>query len=152
MEHRWGERIDLDLQVRLDARPGALATGQLRNVSLSGAYVRTAARIPPLTRLYLELERQCRSRGEPNRIPAYVSRADGQGVALEWCEFAPAAIHGLLADAAVRNAESGSVTAPDRGKCVWRSRRPWDDDAARLDTHHRSGTKPERHDPGGHSS
>jgi hypothetical protein len=89
MEHRWGERALLDQPVRLDARPGLIAVGRLRNASLSGGYVETAAIVPLGTRLHVELEWIYWKRAEHFRIPAYVVRADENGFGLEWCEFAP---------------------------------------------------------------
>jgi hypothetical protein len=104
MEHRWGERMALELPVRLDARPGMLALGQTRDVSLSGAYVKTIARFPPLSGLYVELEGACRGDAELCRIPAYIVRVDEDGVAVEWREYAPSVIRRLLNEAAPRSA------------------------------------------------
>jgi hypothetical protein len=89
MEHRWGERTLLDQPVRLDARPRLIAVGRLRNASLSGGYVETAGIMPLGIRLHVELEWIYWKRAEHCRIPAHVVRADENGLALEWCEFAP---------------------------------------------------------------
>lgn len=89
MEHRWGERVLLDLPAWLDARPDLIAVGRLRNVSLSGGYVETGAMVPLGTRLHVELEWIYWERAENRRVPAYVVRSDENGLGLEWCDFAP---------------------------------------------------------------
>lgn len=96
MEHRWGTRHPLDVSVRLAARPHLLAFARLRNASSSGAYLVTRAALPLMTRIHVELGWGEFRRGEPHRIPAYVVRADGVGVGLEWCDFAPMPILELV--------------------------------------------------------
>lgn len=95
MEHRCGRRISLDLAVQLGFC-GGLVDGQLTNVSLSGAYVRTNAPIPPLTPTYLELNAACPSGAVARPIHAWIIRVDAGGVGLEWAEFSPPAIRALL--------------------------------------------------------
>ncbi len=96
MEHRWGTRHPLNVAVRLDARPHLLAFARLRNASASGAYLETAVALPLMTRVHVELEWQNLRRGEPHRIAACVIRTDREGVALEWCDFAPMPILALI--------------------------------------------------------
>ena len=102
MEHRWGKRIPVELPLRIDARPNSIVAAVARNVSLSGAYVETAARLLLFARLNVELEWVYWSRAEPYRIPAYAVRSDAGGVALEWCDFAPAPIRAMIAAEAER--------------------------------------------------
>jgi hypothetical protein len=107
MEHRWGQRIPLGHLVRLDARPACMAFGVLRDASLSGGYVETAANVPVQARLHLELEWIYWSRAERCRIAAYVVRVDEHGIAVEWCDFAPASI-GLLISPHMKSDDAAS--------------------------------------------
>src|SRR5690349_10401264 len=97
MEHRWGRRVATDRVVRIDARPGALAVGRLRNVSSSGGYVEGIRTLPLLTCVHVELEWGHHKRQETSRIRAHVVRTDSGGLGLEWSEFAPPAIRALIA-------------------------------------------------------
>ena len=52
MEHRWGERIELDCPVRLELRDGTGVEGRLCNASISGAWIETGARLPARSLAY----------------------------------------------------------------------------------------------------
>ncbi len=97
MEHRWGERIELDLPVRLNVRSRSVAQGRITNVSLSGALVATSERVR--SQAYVDVEfNLTRSRtSKLYHVPAYVVRRTESGIALEWREFAPRAIRALFA-------------------------------------------------------
>jgi hypothetical protein len=105
MEHRWGKRSALDIGVRLCLASGAVSAGRLANASFSGAFVHTACRLLPFTRVIVELESGARH-NTPQRIGAYVARAEPDGLGLEWCDFAPDAIATLLARTNVVRARS----------------------------------------------
>jgi len=101
MEHRWGERVELQHDVRLQVEAYGTLPGQIRNLSLSGVFV--AMPIPPLSlwtrvAVYLESGRAKRPRRPRVAQPlfAYVVRRTEDGVALEWCQFAPRAVRKLL--------------------------------------------------------
>jgi PilZ domain len=120
VEHRWGRRFSLDIAVRLRRTAGAAINGRIINTSLSGAFVRTDCHLPPFTHVLLDLDGDAASRGQPQSIEAYVVRASREGVGLEWCEFAPPAIVGLIAHASSRRLNcrpklpggSGSLALP----------------------------------------
>jgi hypothetical protein len=96
MEPRWGERAPVDLPVKWTARPFAVRTGRLSNVSVSGAFLCTGLElIKPLTRIQVVLD-QAGPRFTTPVIPAYVTRVLPHGVGIEWCEFAPKAIRDLI--------------------------------------------------------
>jgi hypothetical protein len=96
MEHRWGNRQTLDVCVTLYVESKLPSIGRLLNASSSGAYVATNAILPNLTRVRVVIGRE-RSRPGARRIPAYVVRADGRGIGIEWQEFAPAGVLALIA-------------------------------------------------------
>lgn len=97
MEHRWGRRVSTSVVVRIDARPGVLVVGRLRNASLSGGYVEGVPPLPLLACVHVELEWGARQRQETGRVRAHVVRSDSGGLGVEWAEFAPAAIRTLMA-------------------------------------------------------
>ena len=93
MEHRWGRRISLDAAVCLSSRAG-LIHGQLTNVSLSGAYVKTNTPVPPMSHTCLELQGSNNTATWPTK--AWIVRVDQEGVGLEWWEFSPPLLDELL--------------------------------------------------------
>lgn len=100
MEHRLGSRMQVRLPARLDVRGGRSALGLLLNVSLSGAYVKTSGSFRPLTRVDVGFDCGRFADSEMTRVAAFVTRTDADGVAVEWCEFAPDAVAVLTAFAA----------------------------------------------------
>lgn len=96
MEHRWGRRISLEVPVRLILEAGEPLIGRIENVSISGAFVRTARSVPVWARLEVELGRPCEPGGDPECIIAHVIRRTKEGVGIEWHELAPRAVRALL--------------------------------------------------------
>jgi hypothetical protein len=101
MEHRWGERIAVDLPVMVSADQQDGIRGCMRNLSLSGALLKIDAdlRLHALIEVYLELPSSSRHLA---LLSAHVSRKLKQGVGIEWCEFAPIAIKDLLRSPSMR--------------------------------------------------
>jgi hypothetical protein len=96
MEHRWGQRISVDLAVRLAARPFSVRTGRLVNLSLSGCAVESNADLRVLSRVQLAIVVPHRFTQTTSVISGYVTRTYAGGIGLEWCEFAPRAVAELL--------------------------------------------------------
>ena len=88
MEHRWGQRMPIDLPVRLIATPGAIGTGRIRDASVTGAFVQTNLRLPVFTRV--QIESVAPNASDVRRLPAYVTRTNVDGIGIEWCDLAPA--------------------------------------------------------------
>jgi len=89
MEHRWGRRYDTDVAVRFVALPGTIGSGRVTNISLSGAFMETRAKLRLLTVIYIEGLDSSADRvkpGIPKRLAATVVRSCSAGVGLEWCE------------------------------------------------------------------
>jgi len=100
MEHRWGQRSNLDVQVRLHATSWrAPRRACLRNISASGALLETEPSLPPLKRVEVQIAVRKQGRIDLIRIPACVLRKADHGVGVEWCEPLPFAIEQLVADA-----------------------------------------------------
>jgi hypothetical protein len=102
MDHRWGERIQVDFPVRLMAHPFARRDGRLTDLSVSGAYIKTSVLIRPKSRLEVTLLANPWARHEAVVIQAFVARRYLEGVGIEWCEFAPSPVGLLLHSVASR--------------------------------------------------
>jgi hypothetical protein len=99
MEHRWGQRVPLRLDVSLKVEPAGLLHGRTRDVSLSGAFVSMPLpqQLALWTRVRVQLEGVRRADGRPRKFSAFVARRAPDGIALEWRAFAPPAIRRLIA-------------------------------------------------------
>ncbi len=102
MEHRWGERVGVDVAVRITAHPFAVRRGRLVNVSVSGASITADFGLRPLSRIEVVVDTLPRARCEAPSIAAYVTRVSKDSIGIEWCEFAPPAITELLQSLASR--------------------------------------------------
>ena len=96
MEHRWGERVGVDLPVRITGHPFSVRTGRLYNLSVSGAFIKVDYDLRLLSRIQVAIEMPHRSKHEAPVLAAYVARKYKEGIGVEWCEFAPAPIPQLL--------------------------------------------------------
>lgn len=96
MEHRLGTRMRISLPVKLHQAGKTPAFGQILNVSLSGAFVRTSANLGPLARIGIVCEHVYSEAAGAACVTAFVTRVAADGVALEWLEFAPPVIRHLM--------------------------------------------------------
>jgi hypothetical protein len=96
MEHRWGERIGVDIPVRITGQPFTVRTGRLSNLSVSGAFILVDVDLRLLSRIVVAIELPQRPKYEAPLIPALVARKRKDGIGIEWCEFKPPAINRLL--------------------------------------------------------
>ena len=102
MEHRWGERILIDIPVQLSVDEVAVIRGRITNLSLSGALLRCEANLSlnALVEVSVELL-------QPSPITAvilaHVSRKRREDVGIEWCEFAPMVVKTLLRLPSIRS-------------------------------------------------
>jgi hypothetical protein len=86
-EIRWGERLTVDLPVRIVARGAQAVPGRLRNLSISGALIETDA--PFALRTPLTLSLTLPSEGGVNLdLEAVVVRLDHGAIGIEWRDMA----------------------------------------------------------------
>lgn len=104
MEHRWGRRTIVKVPVRLITETGEPAAGQTENISISGAFIRTAHLAPLWSRLEVEFTHADGLTEEPERIGAHVTRRTHEGLGIEWYELAPHTVRALLLPAQPRSA------------------------------------------------
>jgi PilZ domain len=97
MEHRWGNRQDVNRVVDIGTRSGALVRGKVRNVSLSGAFVQ--ADVPVGLFSYVKIQFVGIRGGESvaTQIEGQVVRQGSGGFGIEWLDFATEAVR-LLTD------------------------------------------------------
>lgn len=96
MEHRWGERVGVDIPVRLTVRPFSVKSGRLTNLSLSGAFIKGGVEVRVLSRIQVVIEVPSRVKHATPIVSAYVARKFKDGIGVEWCEFAPQAVVDLI--------------------------------------------------------
>jgi hypothetical protein len=85
MEHRWGQRVPCEARVRLFADAGITATGRVRDISSSGAFIKTALELPVNARVMLMVLGND-SATHVVKIAASVARSGHDGMGVEWCE------------------------------------------------------------------
>ncbi len=102
MEHRWGQRVLVDVPIRLVAGPFSGRSARLTNLSISGGCIRSRFELRLLSRIELAVELPARFTPATPLLMAYVTRNFEGGVGIEWCEFAPPAISELIRSATPR--------------------------------------------------
>ena len=95
MEHRWGPRRPCRARVCVSAGSGLTGIGQLRDVSMSGAFLETALPLPIFAQLAVAV---LRDDGSTHQLefPAVVVRHGDDGVGIEWCDPNPGSICRVL--------------------------------------------------------
>lgn len=109
MEHRWGRRVPVQLNVGLRIEPLAATSAVMRDISVSGAFIATPLPPPVFSQVHVELMLTYENRQERYELPAYVVRHTADGIGIEWAELAPAAICRQL-----RLSETGAAPSPDK--------------------------------------
>lgn len=102
MEHRWGERVQVDFPVRVAAHRFAVTDGRLADLNVSGALVESHIEARKLCRVQIAIVLPPWPKHESPIVEAYVARRCKRGFGIEWCEFAPHAVSELLRAVAAR--------------------------------------------------
>jgi hypothetical protein len=95
MQHRWGLRREVDQAVHVWT-PGLAARGQLRNISISGAFVASSLPVRSLGRVKLQIKGLKGADKAKFVVEGHIVRVARDGFAVEWCEFAPPSIRALI--------------------------------------------------------
>jgi hypothetical protein len=95
LEHRWGERVKVNIPVRVESNHLTGAIGRMRNLSLSGALMTSDSDLRLNTLIEVSIALPPPST-RPSVIKALVSRKFNEGVGIEWYDFAPNIIKYLL--------------------------------------------------------
>ena len=94
-ESRWGDRVRVNIPVQMSVNALWGAHGCMKNLSLSGALVKADVDLGLHTLIKVSIKMPSPSQRD-TAITAYVSRKAGEGVGVEWCEFAPSVVKDLL--------------------------------------------------------
>ena len=98
---RWGQRIAVDIPVRVAVHDSPAIHGQLKNLSLSGALMEADHELR--LHAYIEISIKLPETGPSAiRVMARVMRKSKDAVGVEWCEFAPNTIKDLLRSPSIR--------------------------------------------------
>jgi hypothetical protein len=91
MEHRWGERLEVALPVRIRAPYGLIGSGLVTNFSVSGAFIATTLPVAPLSQVRVSFRFGRRAARTmhlgSSTFAAQVVRQNAAGFAVEWCDF-----------------------------------------------------------------
>jgi len=104
MEHRWGQRVTLEIPVTLAVAGRTLGRGVVRNASISGALIETALELPVFSNLVVSLPSHGESAPRTADLHACLVRRAPAGFAVEWRDMACPAIVALLERATGRRA------------------------------------------------
>jgi hypothetical protein len=88
MEHRWGQRVKVDIPVWVQVAGGTAVPGRIFDLSISGAFIRApccSSELAPLQILLCE-----------HAIDAHVVRIESMHLAVEWSQLGPEAVITLL--------------------------------------------------------
>jgi len=96
MEHRWGQRVTLELPVGLEVGGRSLGRGLVRNLSVSGALIETSLELPVFTNLVVTLPASREIAGQSSGLAASVVRTAPGGFAIEWRDMACPTVVALL--------------------------------------------------------
>ena len=101
LEHRWGERVRVNIPVHLSAAALDGIDGCIKNFSLSGALMKCDCDLRLNALIEVRIELPPPSPRVAN-LKAHISRKVKDGMGIEWCEFAPTIIKDLLRSPSVR--------------------------------------------------
>ena len=97
MEHRCGYRRSVSVPVIVRTSDGFAVQAEIRNISASGALVRSASPLPLHARVLVQfVVRDVHPQRERPAVHAHVIRRSEEGFGLEWAEFSPEPIRKVL--------------------------------------------------------
>jgi hypothetical protein len=110
-EHRWGERIAVNLPIQITTSAARAQGAWLQNVSLSGALLKAGSemRLHTVVEITIELPAPAQRKAV---VEAYVSRKREELVGVEWCQFAPSIVKELLRSPTLDTVEPAQPTPP----------------------------------------
>jgi hypothetical protein len=95
IEHRWGERVRVDIPFQMTAQTVSGIGGRLMDLSLSGALIHVNCDLRLNSLLEIRIQRPAPSECQV-LLRAYVARKRGYDVGIEWCDFAAIAVRELF--------------------------------------------------------
>jgi hypothetical protein len=114
MEHRWGSRRAITHAVRVRTQGGLVASGILKNISVSGALLTTDAPLRLSGHLEVQLFAKSKVVRPLTAAAAHVVRMCPEGYGIEWAELSPPALRFLTEEEDGENYSTVSTAAPRR--------------------------------------
>lgn len=136
MEHRWGNRRDINRTVHIETRAGVASRGRITNVSISGAFVRTALPAPLFSHIRLQFTGMVHGKRAPISVEGQVVRKDESGFGVEWSEFAADAVRALVLVPPYRSTEPAGAHASAGPHSEWESEAHTERPRARIHNAH----------------
>ncbi len=99
MEQRWGQRLQVNLPVRVSSHAFSMREGRLTDLSVSGAHLTVDLGLRVWSRVEVTVVLPSRSKYHAPALQAFVTRKGRDEFGIEWCEFAPPAVRELLRSA-----------------------------------------------------
>jgi len=87
MEHRWGERQQVNRPVQIRTRGGLVGQGNVRDLSVSGAFVATSLPVALFSCVQLQFRAQQDGACKTASLEGDVVRTDVDGFGIEWRHF-----------------------------------------------------------------
>jgi hypothetical protein len=101
MEHRWGERVALELPIYIAVHNRTGISGRMKNLSLSGALIQTPIELKVHSLIRVSVNLPPRPLYETVLL-AQVIHLHNSEAGIEWCEFAPRLVKEILRCAPTR--------------------------------------------------
>ena len=114
MEHRWGQRIAVDMPIQIVAAASPWKAGHLINLSITGALVKVDFKPRLLSLVVIVIDLWTPTLPDTRRFVGYVARVDQHGIGVEWCAIATSAVIDLVrtsADRMSRGIEAAELVA-----------------------------------------
>jgi hypothetical protein len=96
MEHRWGQRVQIDLPIRIEGNSFQSISARLSDLSLSGAFIEVDLDVRLLCRLQAVAVVSGRFQPATKSFDAHVIRKASRGIGIEWSAFSPADFRRLI--------------------------------------------------------
>jgi hypothetical protein len=97
MEHRWGQRVRIDLPIRIKGTAFGRIGARLSDLSLSGAFIEVDLDVRILCQIKVATIVPHSLAPNTESLDAHVIRKEYRGIGIEWAGFAPATYRMLLA-------------------------------------------------------
>jgi hypothetical protein len=123
-EHRWGQRIALEVPVKLEFGGRPMGHGLLRSASISGGFIDTTLELPIFSNLVVVLPANSEAAPNGARLAGCLLRREPAGLAVEWRDMGCPAIASLLekvSGRSIADLRDDEAFAPRRKSCAFAS-------------------------------
>ena len=122
--HRWGQRIALEVPVKLEFGGRPMGHGLLRSASISGGFIDSTLELPIFSNLVVVLPANSEAAPNGARLAGCLLRREPAGLAVEWRDMGCPAIASLLekvSGRSIADLRDDEAFAPRRKSCAFAS-------------------------------